>query len=371
MQQSEELVRKLAKAAGVTINGRRPHDIQINNPKFYQRLLSGGTRALGEMYVDGWWDSGAIDQMVCKLLSANVRDKIKPSAALLWQLASARVTNRQTIRRGKRNVAHHYNIGNDLYERMLDKRMIYSCGYWHNAKTLDEAQTAKLDLVCRKLGLKEGMTLLDIGCGWGGFSEYAASKYGVKVTGITPSEEQFKIARRRTKHLPVTIKQLDYRQVTGKYDRIVSIGMLEHVGPKNYRTFLECCKGMLKPGGMMLHHFIGSNNSVSSIDPWVDKYIFPGAVLPSLAQFSRAAEKLFVVEDVHNFGPYYDKTLMAWNSNFNKHYKEISDHYDERFRRMWNYYLLSCAGTFRSRQIQLYQFVMRPVEPAPVYVRPQ
>lgn len=372
LMKSAETVAKteLLALADVKVGGSRPFDIQVHDDRLYNRVLGGGTRALGESYMDGWWDCKRLDQFICRMLAANVRDQLRVSPALVKHLLVSRLTNRQTTGRAHKNVAHHYNIGNDLYERMLDKRMIYSCGYWQNAKNLDEAQEAKLDLVCRKLYLKKGMTLLDIGCGWGGFAEFAARKYGVKVTGITPSIEQYKKAKQRTKGLPVTIKQTDYRKVRGKFDRIVSIGMLEHVGPKNYRVFLERCSDMLNSGGLMLHHFIGNNYSTQSIDPWVDKYIFPGAVLPSLAQFTKAAEKLFVVEDVHNFGPDYDKTLMAWHANFNKHYKEIKDNYDERFKRMWDYYLLTCAGTFRARQIQLWQLVMRPVEPAPTYVRP-
>lgn len=232
---------------------------------------------------------------------------------------------------------------------------------------LDQAQEAKLELICRKLHLKKGMTLLDIGCGWGGFVEYAAKKYGVIATGISPATEQVKLATERVKGLPVTILKKDYREVVGSFDRIVSIGMLEHVGPKNYKTFFESCQEMLNDGGLMLHHVIGKLHSFNVTTPWITKYIFPGGVLPSLAQLSKAVERKLIIEDVHNFGPYYDKTLMAWHANFVKQYPEIKEHYDERFYRMWNFYLLACAGGFRARRIQLWQIVMRKIEPSDVY----
>jgi len=286
---------------------------------------------------------------------------------MIPSLLSALILNRQNTEQAKRNAAHHYNIGNDLFERMLDTRIIYSCGYWKDATTLDGAQTAKLELICRKLYLEPGMTLLDIGCGWGGFAEYAAFHYGVTVTGISPAHEQVVAAKNRVAGLPVTILEKDYREITGRFDRIVSIGMLEHVGPKNYDAFFAQCQKLLKPGGMMVHHTIGGNESLNGTDPWIEKYIFPGGVIPSLTQISAAIEKRFLIEDVQNFGPYYDKTLMAWHDNFVARYPEIRDQYDARFYRMWRYYLLSCAGAFRAREMQLWQIVMRRIEPSDIY----
>ncbi|HET7060174.1 MAG TPA: cyclopropane fatty acyl phospholipid synthase [Candidatus Saccharimonadales bacterium] len=364
---SKQTVEQLLSLADVKIDGRRAFDIKVNDERLYDRVLRHGTLGLGEAYMDGWWEAKRVDELISRLLTANLRDKAKISPSMALNFATGYVLNRQSVKRARHNAAHHYNIGNDLYERMLDKRMIYSCGYWRNAKTLDEAQTAKLDLVCRKLHLKKGMKLLDIGCGWGGFAEYAARQYGVVVTGISPAAEQVKLAKKRTKGLPVTILQKDYRHMTGSFDRIVSIGMLEHVGPKNYGAFFKRCHRLLKDGGIMLHHTIGSNRSTRATEPWIDKYIFPGGVIPAIAQIAGAVEKRLIVEDIHNFGPYYDRTLMAWHANFVKHYPEISDHYDERFYRMWNYYLLSCAGAFRARHLQLWQIVMRKIETADVY----
>ncbi|HEY5152930.1 MAG TPA: cyclopropane fatty acyl phospholipid synthase [Candidatus Saccharimonadales bacterium] len=369
MADSKSTVEYLLSLADVNINGKRPFDIQVHDERFYDRVLGQRELGLGEAYMDGWWDVKRLDQLIERLQASDIKQKMHVSLPMIRTAAAATLRNRQTVKRARRNASYHYNIGNDLYERMLDKRMIYSCAYWNGAPNLDKAQAAKLDLICRKLYLKKGMTLLDIGCGWGAFAEYAAKKYGVKVTGITPAAEQVKIAKKRTKGLPITILQKDYRHMTGKFDRIVSIGMLEHVGPKNYDRFFAKCNKMLKDGGLMLHHTIGSIRSVNSVGPWMDKYIFPGAVLPSLQQLAMAAgDNRLIIEDVHNFGPDYDKTLMAWHANFVKRYPEISDKYDERFYRMWNFYLLACAGSFRARNMQLWQIVMRKLETSPVYV---
>lgn len=368
MATAKQTVEDILALADVKVGGRRPFDIKVHDQRFYKRVLAQRTLGLGESYMDGWWDVRRLDELIARLAGAGVRDKLKVTPGMVRTVAATTLFNRQNLGRAKRNAEHHYDIGNDLYKRMLDKRMIYSCAYWKSAKTLDAAQTAKLDLVCRKLQLKKGMTLLDIGCGWGGFSEYAAREYGVRVTGVTPAGEQVRMAKARTKDLPVRILQKDYRELRGTFDRIVSIGMLEHVGPKNYRRFFEACRGMLGDGGMMLHHTIGNNRSATAGDPWMDRYIFPGGVIPSLAQISRAVERRLVIEDVQNFGPYYDRTLMAWHANFHRHYDEIRDRYDERFKRMWDFYLLACAGMFRARQLQLWQVVMRKIGPSDTYI---
>jgi cyclopropane-fatty-acyl-phospholipid synthase len=251
----------------------------------------------------------------------------------------------------------HYDTGNRLFEIMLDARMNYSCGYWETAAALDEAQEAKLDLICKKLLLKPGMTVLDIGCGWGGFAQWAAEKYDVKVLGITVSQEQVKYARKFCQGLNVTIELQDYRDLKETFDRIVSIGMFEHVGAKNYLTFMRKVRHCLKPDGLFLLHTIGGNTSVSSTDPWISKYIFPNSMLPSAKQITSAAEGLLVLEDWHSFGQYYDQTLMAWHQNFIQRWDKVKDIYDDRFYRMWTYYLLACAGSFRSRRNQLWQMV--------------
>lgn len=354
---AKQEVTRLFQLAGVEINGTKPWDITINNDAFYPRVLSGGTLAFGESYMDGWWDSTALDELATKLLNVNISASLQPwrlfiPAALAW------LSNRQKKSRAFIIGKRHYDIGNSLYERMLDTRMTYTCGYWKNATNLEDAQTAKLDLVCKKLNLQPGQRVLDIGCGWGSFAAYAAKQYHVEVVGITVSKEQAALAKTRCAGLPVEIRLQDYRDVTDSFDNIVSLGMFEHVGYKNYRTYMEVVRHALKKNGLFLLHTIGGNTSVHSTDPWIERYIFPNSMLPSIKQISHAAEGLFVVEDWHNFGTDYDKTLMAWHHNFSSRWQEIADQFDTRFFRMWSFYLLVCAATFRVRKNQLWQIVL-------------
>jgi cyclopropane-fatty-acyl-phospholipid synthase len=357
---SKQLSLHLLGLAGIEVNGKNPWDIQVHDDRLWNRIISQRELGLAEAYMDGWWDVESIDQFLTKLLEINVLDKAPFSISLVGHAVKSTVLNRQTKAKAAANAKHHYNIGNDLYARMLDKEMAYSCGYWKSAKTLDQAQIAKFDLICRKLELKPGMRLLDIGCGWGGLLRYAAKNYGIIGTGISPADNQIELARAKNGKLKIEYLQMDYRDLSGKFDRIVSVGMMEHVGPKNLETFFNKCISLLAPDGMMLHHTIASNETKQVTDPFFDRYIFPGGVLPSLAQISKAVEKKVIIEDVHNFGPDYEKTLLAWHANINKRWREIPN-YDERFRRMWNYYLLSSAAGFRARHIQLLQVVFRPM----------
>jgi cyclopropane-fatty-acyl-phospholipid synthase len=276
---------------------------------------------------------------------------------LWWNTLKAKIVNAQRQSRAGVIGERHYDLGNRLFASMLDKRMIYSCAFWDQADSLDEAQENKLALICRKIGLKPGMTLLDIGCGWGGFAKWAAEKYRARVRGLTVSREQAAFAREYCRGHDVTIELGDYRELKGQFDRIVSIGMLEHVGERNYRTFMKVVRRCLKPGGLLLVQTIGGNRSVNATDAWIGKYIFPNSMLPSALQIASASEGLLVLEDWHSLGPHYDKTLMAWYGNFTRNWESIKDRYDERFYRMWTYYLLSCAGSFRSRRNQLWQII--------------
>jgi len=243
---------------------------------------------------------------------------------------------------------------------MLGERLIYSCGYWKSASTLDEAQEAKLDLVCRKLDLQPGMQVLDIGCGWGGAAKFAAEHYQVEVVGITVSEKQARFGKGLCRGLPVEIRLQDYRNLEGRFDRIFSIGMFEHVGYKNYTTFMHTVNSHLKDGGIFLLHTIGGNRSVTKTDPWVERYIFPNSMLPSAIQICSAIEGLFILEDWHSFGADYDKTLMHWFQNFHDNWDALKEEYDERFYRMWKYYLLCSVGAFRAGINQLWQIVISP-----------
>lgn len=355
---AKETVRKIFDPSGVQINGNRPWDIQIHNPNFYEKLLSGGSLALGESYMDGWWDCQALDQFFERILEKRLDNKVKANGgSFLWVVLKAKIMNAQNRSKAYAIGKRHYDIGNSLFSIMLDKGLNYSCGYWKNAETLDSAQEAKLDLICRKMGLKSGMKVLDIGCGWGGFAKYAAEKYGASIHGITVSREQVEFANEFCKGLDVQIELKDYRDPKEKFDRIVSIGMFEHVGCKNYKAFMRVVHRCLRSDGLFLLHTIARNTSVNSVDPWIGKYIFPNSMLPSAKQIASAAEGLFLLEDWHSFGQYYDRTLMSWYSNFTRNWSKLKDAYDERFYRMWTYYLLSGAGSFRSRRNQLWQLV--------------
>lgn len=354
----KKIVEQLLSQADIRINGSNPWDIKVNNENFYKRVITQGELGLGESYMDNWWDANELDSFIYKILTAKLDEKVKRNFSILVKIALARIFNMQSLKRAFIIGERHYDLGNDLFQNMLDKRMNYSCAYWKDAKSLDEAQENKLELICRKLYLKSGMKVLDIGCGWGAFGKYAAEKYGVEVVGITVSKEQVTLGKELCKGLPVEFRLQDYRQVNEKFDRIVSVGMIEHVGYKNYRTYFEVAHRCLKDDGLFLLHTIGNLKSVTAGDPWTDKYIFPNGMLPSIAQLSKAVEGLFVIEDLHNFGADYDKTLVAWYKNFEKNWYKIKDKYGEKFFRMWKYFLLSCAGSFRARKNQLWQIVL-------------
>jgi cyclopropane-fatty-acyl-phospholipid synthase len=331
----------------------------VRDPEFAERILVSGSLGVGESYMDAQWECERLDEMLFRVIRAGIDQRL-PGLKEAWAALRARIINPQSQRRSFIVGERHYDIGDDLYERMLDRRMIYSCAYWRNADTLDEAQEAKLDLVCRKLGLQPGMKVLDIGCGWGGAAEFAARRYGVSVVGLTVSKHQAETAERRCKGLNVEIQLRDYRDATGKFDRIYSLGMFEHVGARNYRGYFETVRRLLVDDGLFLLHTIGTNTTLKANDPWIDKYIFPNSMIPSMALIANAAEHIFVTEDWHNFGPYYDRTLMTWAQRFEQHWPEIAERYGERFRRMWTFWLMASAAYFRARRNQLWQVVFSP-----------
>ena len=355
---SEAYVRELLGAAGITIGGDGPADITVHDPNFYTRILRDGSLGFGESYVEGWWDSPNLDQTQTKVLAARLDRKVRENWLMTAHVVRAKVLNLQSSLRAFEVGEKHYDIGNDLYEAMLDKNLLYTCGYWKTATNLGDAQEAKLDLICRKLDLKPGMKVLDLGCGWGGFARFAAKNYGAEVTGYTVSKEQVALARERSAGLPVTFHFADYREATGTYDAVVSIGLMEHVGYKNYQTYMELVDRCLAPDGIAFIHTIGGNKSETAVEPWFHKYIFANSLLPSIGQLGVAMEERFSLEDVHNIGAHYDPTLMAWHANFEAAWPRLADKYGERFRRMWRYYLLSSAAGFRARFCQLYQIVM-------------
>ncbi|MFU0921903.1 cyclopropane fatty acyl phospholipid synthase [Kluyvera sichuanensis] len=345
----------LLSQADIKINGARPWDIQVHHADFFKRVFQQGSLGLGESYMEGWWDCERLDILFCKILKAKLDKQVPGNLRDILRVVSARLFNLQSRSRSWIVGKEHYDIGNDLFALMLDPHMQYSCGYWRDAQTLDEAQNAKLKMICEKLQLKPGMRLLDIGCGWGGLAAYAARNYGVSVDGVTISREQQKLAQQRCEGLDVNILLQDYRDLNTGYDRIVSVGMFEHVGPKNYDTYFSVVDRCLKPDGLFLLHTIGSNQTGLSVDPWINKYIFPNGCLPSIRQIASVSESRLIMEDWHNFGSDYDKTLMAWHQRFNQAWSGLSSNYTPRFRRMFNYYLCACAGAFRARDIELWQ----------------
>ncbi|MBT6690531.1 cyclopropane fatty acyl phospholipid synthase [archaeon] len=351
---AESVVRDIAGLAGVEVGGNEPWDIRVSDNRFYDRVLNEGSLGLGETYMDGSWDCDRVDMFFDRVLGANLEKRISGKDVVIARVKS-KLFNRQRKSKAFEIGERHYDIGNDLYREMLDDRMVYTCGYWKNAFNLDGAQEAKLDLSCRKLGLEAGMRVLDVGCGFGSFAKYAAEKYGVDVVGVTVSKEQVKLGREMCEGLPVELRLQDYRDVKGKFDRVVSLGMFEHVGPKNYDVYFDKVRDCLADDGLFLLQTIGCNGSGRGSERWIDKYIFPGGVLPSVKQIGTAAEGRLVMRDWHEFGKDYDKTLMAWNGNFQAGWEGLSGKYNERFKRMWEYYLLSCAGSFRAGRNQLWQ----------------
>jgi cyclopropane-fatty-acyl-phospholipid synthase len=357
---TEQIVRELLRQTGIAIGGPNPWDIQVHDRRFYRRVVGDRNLGLGESYMDGWWDCARIDEMICRLLRGGLEEKVRGNPGYLLRLLPAVLFNLQSRARAHIIARRHYDLGNDLFFAFLDSCKQYSCGYFQDTDHLDQAQQNKLDLIGRKLNLTASDHLLDIGCGWGGLARYAAERFGCTVTAVNISREQLGFAREFCKGLPVRFQDRDYRAIQGRFDKVVSVGMFEHVGSKNYRTFMRVVRRCLKSDGIFLLHTIGGNISCTGCDPWITRYIFPNGMLPSTAQIARAVEGLFVVEDWHNLGPHYDRTLMAWNANFQKAWPTLSGKFDERFKRMWEYYLLSCAGAFRARNIQAWQIVMTP-----------
>jgi cyclopropane-fatty-acyl-phospholipid synthase len=363
------VLRDLLARADVHFNGGRPWDLRVNHSRLYRRLLTQWSLGAGESYVDGDWDCERLDMMFERLLRAEL-DRTAPGLAklqLVMESLRQRLFNRQSVQRAHQVGERHYDAGNDVFESMLDSRMIYSCAYWEHADDLEQAQEHKLAMICRKLELQPGETLLDIGCGWGGLARYAAEHHGVRVTGITVSKEQLALAEQRCAGLPITLLLQDYRSLQGRFDKIVSVGMFEHVGLKNYATYFDTARRLLAPDGLFLLHSIGVDRRAPHTDPWIERYIFPNGKLPSPQELGNALEGRFIIEDWHNFGPDYDRTLMAWAERFEAAWPGLAPRYDEGFRRMFRYYLLSCAGFFRSRQGQLWQLVLSRPERRGVY----
>src|SRR4030095_5604105 len=357
MSRAQDVMTNLLALADIRINGARRWDIQVHDRRFFSRVLASGTLGFGESYMDGWWDCEALDEMCCRAIAAGLEKRFVFRLPNVWALLSALLVNQQTARRSRKVGRVHYDLSNAFFESMLDPNMQYSCALFAESDDLASAQLRKLDWICKRLRLQPGLRLLDIGCGWGGLARYAAQHYGCQVVGITVSREQFVYAQRWCRGLDAEIQLRDYREVTERFDRVVSVGMVEHVGYKNYPTYMRAAARSLSEDGLFLCQAICGNVSRFHTDPWIERYIFPNSMLPSVAQLTRAAEGVFIVEDVKNIGPNYDQTLLAWEENLRRAWPRFADRYGERFRRMWRFYLLSCAGAFRARSLQVFSIL--------------
>jgi len=374
MSASKTILSDLLAEAGVAVNGSHPWDIRITDERLFHDVLLRKNLGLGEGYMRGWWNCDRVDEFICRVLKTGAENRVRDSWRLMIKALPALVCNRQTLSRARVVAKRHYDLGNDLFQGFLDPHLQYSCAYYKGmngcpetqtdeevSRDLERAQEAKMRLICEKLELKPGDRVLDIGCGWGGLAKFMAEEHGCSVVGVNISKEQIAFGREFCAGLPVEIREMDYRLLDEPFDKIVSVGMFEHVGPRNYAAFMRTAARCLKPDGLFLLHTIGSNVTGPGLDPWIATYIFPNGCLPSIALVSKAAEKHFVVEDLHNFGPYYDRTLMSWLRNFRHAWPGLRERYGDRFKRMWEYYLQSCAGAFRARDIQLWQFVLSPI----------
>ncbi len=337
----------------------------ITDPATLRRVRRDGIFGLGETYMHGAWDVHRLDEFMHRVFTAPA----PRLSALAWGRLLAAVLEQRVINRqageGAFNIGiEHYDLGNDLFRIMLDSSMTYTSGYWADANTLDEAQEAKLDLLCRKLQLQPGMRVLDIGCGWGNFAHHAATRYGVDVTGVTVSKEQAAIAAQRCADMPVDIRVLDYRDVNETFDRIVSIEMIEAVGRKNIPTFYRKVNECLEDGGLFALQAISGNTLTRTSDRrldqyilWIVKHIFPDGYLPKPAEMSRLDGTSLRIDDWHSFAGDYDRTLMAWAERFNAGWDNISGKYGEQFKRRWHFYLYGCAAAFRANLVDVYQIV--------------
>lgn len=357
----KEKIGALLKEAGIEINGTKPFDIVVHDDRAYAAALQGGTLALGEAFMNGYWDCADLAEAIARLHSAHVYEKLV-RFDMLPIIAKGIFMNLQSKARAFMVGEEHYDLGNDLYEAMLDRRMAYTCAVWNGADTLEAAQEQKIDMLCKKLGLKQGDRVLDIGCGWGSFMKFAAERYGVSCVGLSVSKEQTAWGRKSCEGLPIEFVITDYRDYHDpqQFDHIVSVEMIEAVGPKNFSTFFEKVHELLKQNGRFALQAIGDLAAKPVPSTWMDKYIFPNGVLPSLPQLERASRGLFRFEHLENIGPDYDRTLMEWWRRFDAAYGRLrakNPKYDARFYRMWKFYLQSCAGLARSRVMQDWQIV--------------
>ncbi|MGF1769989.1 cyclopropane-fatty-acyl-phospholipid synthase family protein [Enterovibrio makurazakiensis] len=355
------------------MNAELHAEIIVRHPGFYRRVLSGGSIAASEAYVDGWWDSPDLTNViraVCRNLPA--LDRLESKVGWIATVAQkiAHWKNRNTKENSRTNISAHYDLGNDLYESFLDQEMLYSAAIYENeTDTLETAQFEKMDRLCRQLNLQPSDHLVEIGTGWGGMAIHAAKHYGCKVTTTTISNEQYEWAKSRVEQEGlsdrITLLKEDYRDLDGQYDKLVSIEMIEAVGKEFLTTYIKKCQSLLKPNGLMAIQAITIADQrydyYSSNVDFIQKHIFPGGFLPSvnvlLDHFTRESD--LVVRDLKDIGLDYARTLQDWHERFNEKQAELAElGYDERFSRLWRYYFCYCEGGFRERTISTVQLVL-------------
>lgn len=342
------LLEPLLARAGVKVDGKEPWDIQVADQRFFRTVLTQGSLGLGEAYLRGWWTCNDLEELSYRLIRSGLyKTSLLLPQPVLANLLHATI-NQQSKEKSLRVAVQHYSLGNDVFLDFLGRHHLYSCGYFKDTDDLDVAQRQKLEKVCRLLDLRPGDRVLDVGGGWGEFARYAATQHGCEVTSINIADEQIKFAREYCKDASVEIRRCDYRDVTGRFDKIVVMAMLTHVGYKNYRGFMEVMDRCLEPGGLMLVESVGGHKSRKDCEPWINRYIFPGGVVPSLEQFDRAVAGLFARKALDEFGSSYVHTLRAWHRNFVQAWPAHRSRYDDRMRLMFEYFFLTVAGAFRA-----------------------
>lgn len=347
-----------------------PVRLDIRNRGFFRRLATRGKVGLGESYTAGDWDSDDLVALFELLLrNANVAGARYSGARRLLELRP-RLNRRNGFLRSRRNIAYHYDLGNDLFALMLDETMTYSCAVFEQAgMSLADAQRAKYERLCRRLELGPADHVLEIGCGWGGFAQYAASTYGCRVTGLTISHEQAVLARERTSGLPVEIREQDYRVVDGSFTKVVSIEMLEAIGEDQFGVYFATIDRVLAPGGRAAVQTIlvpeQRWNRYRRTPDWIERYIFPGCLIPSLEALARATSKhsQLAIYGVDEIGEHYAETLRRWRANFHARIGEVRElGYDARFERTWDFYLAFCEAGFRTRALRDVQLLLARAE---------
>ena len=364
---AKKIVTSLMSKAGIKVGGNNPWDIRVNDDRFYSRCLKGSV-GLGESYMDGDWDVERIDELFTRIIRGGLPSSRLARVGRSWLDLKSKLVNLQS-RKGSLAIAEtHYDLDHRLYQKFLGPYNQYTCCFFNEAATLEEAEVEKLEMICNKLDIQPDDRVLDIGCGWGGFSKYAAETRGCHVTGVSISTEQIAYAREFTAGLRVDIVEADYRDLpdlypAGHFDKVLICGMIEHVGYKNYRGIMKVIHKVIKDQGYFLLHTIGNSQNTTVADPWLEKYIFRNSMLPSIGQLADAFEGIFVMQAWENYGHYYAPTLAAWYENFDRNWPDIEKidaprPFDERFRRMFDYYLLSCKAGFETEFINLWQIVL-------------